>query len=100
MVSSSLPGFIILIFTDGSKLTIRFFKFSGWIGDFESVNQELEIEVTRDIQAEAVFLPDVSDGISTDSSLRSFIEYVEALDELTDEEKKQAVTDLFLYGEL
>ena len=45
-------------------------------------------------------MPDVSGGISTDSSLRSFIEYVDALDELTEEEKKQAVTDLFLYGEL
>ena len=76
------------------------FKFSAWTGDIESIDHELEIEVHRDIQAEAVFLPDVSSGISTDSSLRSFIEYVEALDELTEEEKKQAVTDLFLYGEL
>ena len=75
------------------------FKFSGWTGDIESVNHELEIEVHRDIQAEAVFLPDVSDGISTDSSLRSFIEYVDALEDLTDEEKQQAVTNLFLYGE-
>ena len=76
------------------------FKFSGWTGDIQSVSHELEIEVHRDIKAEAVFLPDVSGGISTDSSLRSFIEYVDALDELTEEEKKQAVTDLFLYGEL
>ena len=75
------------------------FKFSGWTGDIQGVNHELEIEVHRDIQAEAVFLPDVSGGISTDSSLRSFIEYVDALDDLTDEEKQQAVTDLFLYGE-
>ena len=75
------------------------FKFSGWTGDIQGVNHEFEIEVHRDIQVEAVFLPDVSDGISTDSSLRSFIEYVDALDDLTDEEKQQAVTDLFLYGE-
>jgi hypothetical protein len=60
----------------------------------------MEIEVHRDIQVEAVFIPDFSPGISTDLSLRSFLEYVETLDELTEEEKKQAVTNLFLYGEL
>ena len=36
------------------------FKFSGWTGDIQSVSHELEIEVHRDIQTEAVFLPDVS----------------------------------------
>ena len=47
-----------------------------------------------DIQTEAVFLPDVS-GISTDSSLRSFIEYVDALDELTKKKRNKRLLIFF-----
>ena len=74
------------------------FKFTGWTGDIEGADGVLEVEITRDLYLEANFEPDLSLNLSTNKSLQIINKYVESLDNLTEEEKKQAVTDLFLYG--
>ena len=67
-------------------------------GDIEGADGVLEVEITRDLYLEANFEPDLSLNLSTNKSLQIINKYVESLDNLTEEEKKQAVTDLFLYG--
>ena len=74
------------------------FEFAGWTGEFEGMGATLEFEVHRNINLKASFVPILDPSGGSSGSIRSINDYVESLDHLTPQEKKDAMAKILIFG--
>ena len=76
------------------------FTFSGWSGDLDESGLIIEHEVHRDLSMTAIFQPVLNTGGNAADSLRSINQYIQSLGDLTEEEKKKAMSEILIYGKI
>ena len=60
----------------------------------------IEHEVHRDLSMTAIFQPVLNTGGNAADSLRSINQYIQSLGDLTEEEKKKAMSEILIYGKI
>ncbi len=74
------------------------YSFNGWAGDLSGNDSVLEFEAVRDFNLRAGFIPAFL-SLPTGQAIDSIQQLVDSLDNLSPEEKKEAMVELLLKGE-
>jgi hypothetical protein len=74
------------------------YSFNGWAGDLSGNDSVLEFEAVRDLTLRAGFIPAFL-SLPTGQAIDSIQQLVDSLDNLSPEEKKEAMLELLLKGE-
>ncbi|MDC0368420.1 hypothetical protein OAN13_01875 [Opitutales bacterium] len=74
------------------------YKFLDWRGELFENNNQLEINVIRDLELNAFFLPLDSSSLTSEQRAASYRNLLAARDELSAAQKEQAFAELLFFG--